>query len=166
MSEDRVLVGYLHSIAHQMEEMLKEAEEEERLLKATTDLPLVLRKFKEIRDANERLEVSRKKFNTFLDFFSRNIIPDMMQEQGVKTISLDDIGYRFTVSVKMNASMADKAAGMNWLRDEGHGDLIQETVNASSLSAFAKSYIEETGKDLPADLFKLSNLRYTSVTKL
>ena len=166
MSEDRVLVGYLNSLAHQMEEMLKEAAEEERLLKAATDLPSVLRTFKEIRDANERLEVSRKKFNTFLDFFSRNIIPDMMQEQGVKTISLDDIGYRFTVSVKMNASLADKAAGMDWLRDEGHGDLIQETVNASSLSAFAKSYIEETGKDLPADLFKLSNLRYTSVTKL
>ena len=65
-----------------------------------------------------------------------------------------------------DGSLADKVAGMGWLRDEGHGDLIQETVNASSLSAFAKSYIEETGKDLPADLFKLSNLRYTSVTKL
>ena len=156
MSEDRVLVGCLNSLAHQMEEMLKEAAEEERLLKAATDLPLVLRKFKEIRDANERLEASRKKFNTFLDFFSRNIIPDMMQEQGVKTISLDDIGYRFTVSVKMNASLADKAAGMDWLRDEGHGDLIQETVNAASLSAFAKSYIEETGKDFPQTCLNLA----------
>lgn len=149
-----------------MHQLLAEADAVEKLAKASTDLPNILKLFKQLRDANERLEVSRKKFNTFLDFFSRNIIPDMMQEQGVKTISLDDIGYRFTVSVKMNASMADKAAGMNWLRNEGHGDLIQETVNASSLSAFAKSYIEETGKDLPADLFKLSNLRYTSVTKL
>ena len=149
-----------------MQRLLTEADEAEKLIKASTDLPEVLKTFKRLRDANERLEASRKKFNTFLDFFSRNIIPDMMQEQGVKTISLDDIGYRFTVSVKMNASMADKAAGMEWLRNEGHGDLIQETVNASSLSAFAKSYIEETGKDLPADLFKLSSLRYTSVTKL
>ena len=71
-----------------MRRLVTEADEVEKLIKASTDLPNVLKLFKQLRDANERLEVSRKKFNTFLDFFSRNIIPDMMQEQGVKPYRL------------------------------------------------------------------------------
>jgi hypothetical protein len=54
---------------------------------------------------------------------------------------------------------------MNWLRDNGAESLIIETVNAQTLASYAKSVMEEEGKDLPHNLFKTNILTYTSITK-
>jgi hypothetical protein len=61
--------------------------------------------------------------------------------------------------------MLDKQLGMDWLRNTGNESLIQETVNSSTLAAFAKSKTEEEGKELPSDIFKTSVMTYTSITK-
>jgi len=60
----------------------------------------------------------------------------------------------------------DKDAGLNWLRANGHEGIIIETVNSSTLSAFAKSQLEEEGVDLPDDIFKIGTSPYTSITKV
>ena len=44
------------------------------------------------------------------------------------------------------------------LRGEGFGDLVYETVNANSLSAFVKEQISENGDTLPAWLDGLVNV--------
>ena len=44
------------------------------------------------------------------------------------------------------------------LRSEGFGDLIYETVNANSLSAFVKEQISENGDALPEWLTGLVNV--------
>ena len=44
------------------------------------------------------------------------------------------------------------------LRGEGYGDLVYETVNANSLSAFVKEQIAENGDVLPAWLTGLVNV--------
>jgi hypothetical protein len=129
------------------------------------ELTDVLKMFAKVRDQYDLLDDQRKKVYATLEHMSRSVIPDMMQEKDIKTISLAEAGLRFSVAVKISASMPDKLGGMAWLRSNGHGDLIQETVNASSLSAFAKTYIADTGKELP-EAFKVSNMTYTSVTKL
>ena len=50
--------------------------------------------------------------------------------------------------------MLDKDKGMAWLRETGNGGLIIPTVNAGTLSSFAKG---ETlaGHPLPSDIFKI-----------
>ena len=45
--------------------------------------------------------------------------------------------------------MKDKPVGFQWLREQGHGGLITETVNASTLAAFAKNMMDTEGKELP-----------------
>lgn len=129
-------------------------------------LPPVLKFFYHVQAIYEQLDETRKAIYAQLEGMSRNVIPEMMSEQGIKTISLEDIGYRFTVNARLSASIADKAKGYDWLREHGHGDLIQETVNSSSLSAFAKSFIAEKGQDLPPEIFKVSTMRFTSCTKI
>ena len=87
-----------------------------------------------------------------------------MEHEGVKTITLIGIG-RVTVSHRFSCSMLDKERGMKWLKDEGHGSIVQETVNSSTLAAFAKDITVNQGGSLPEDLFKVGTAPYTSITK-
>ena len=125
----------------------------------------VLRGYYEYSELHEQVDKTRKRVNAALEGISRNTIPGIFEDEGISTTTLKDIGRRFTVSTRMSCSMADPDAAKEWLRTNGHGALITETVNASTLAAFAKSQIVEQGKDLPPNLFKLSNMRYTSVTR-
>ena len=125
----------------------------------------VLRYYQDAKDSYDAFEKHRKKLGEMIESLSRNTIPEMMSEEGVGTVTLEDIGYRFTVSQRVSCTIQDKEAGYAWLRETGNESLITETVSSSTLSAFAKDYVEESGKDLPPEIFKLSSLVYTSVTK-
>jgi hypothetical protein len=61
--------------------------------------------------------------------------------------------------------MTDKQMGFEWLRDNNHGGVIQETVNAQTLGALAKE-LNNAGVDLPAPTFTTSIMTYTSITKV
>ena len=122
-------------------------------------------KYQRLNEEYDALDSERKKIGAMIEEMSRQIIPEMMSEEGIKTITIEEVGRRFTVANRISASMPDKEGGMAWLRENGHEDLIQETVNSSSLSSFAKSYMEDAGMDLPEGLFKISTLRYVSSTK-
>lgn len=58
-----------------------------------------------------------------------------------------------------------KQAAYWWLRLNGMGSLITETINASTLSAAARKQMED-GKDLPETYFKVDIVPNTSVTKV
>lgn len=129
-------------------------------------LPDALRYWKTLSDQYEELDKERKRIYQVIEDLSRKALPEMMAEEGVKTISLDDIGYRFTVSQRFSCSMPEKELGMEWLRNNGLGDLIQMTVNAGTLSSAVKKRIEDDGLDVPAELFNTNYMSYTSATKL
>ena len=69
-----------------------------------------------------------------------------------------------TVSYRWFASMVDKQAGMDWLRESGNGALIIETVAAPTLTAFAKDKAVN-GQPLPGNLFTVGSTPYTSIEK-
>jgi hypothetical protein len=132
----------------------------------SADLQVTLVTYFKVRDALDALEGQMKIAAALVESMSRRVIPDRMRQSDTKTISLASVQRRFTVTARMSASIIDKPRGHLWLSDNGHGDLIQPTVNASSLSSFAKAYLNEKGEDLPAEIFKVSTMEYTSVTKL
>lgn len=119
------------------------------------DLRILVASFKEARDSMQEI----------VDRLSTQSIPDVMQAMKVKTITLVGVG-RCTVAYRYSCSMIDKEAGYQWLRDTGNESLIAETVNSSSLSAFAKNLIETEGKELPEAIFKTGSMPYTSITKV
>jgi hypothetical protein len=129
------------------------------------DVPEILKMWNATKTHYEAADEMRKKVFASIEHLSRTIIPEVMDEKDIKTITLADIGYRFTVASKISCSMVDKNAGHEWLRGNGAEALIQPTVNASTLASFAKSYVADHGKDLPPDIFKISTMRYTSATK-
>lgn len=129
------------------------------------DLVSALHTFKSLGDLWDKFNDLKKEYNALYDQMSLYQIPDMMKDAGVKTINVEGVG-RVTVSYRFSCSMLDKEAGFEWLEESGHGDLIQRTVNFQTLSAFAKNMIQEEGKDLPEEIFKVGTIPYTSVTKV
>ena len=130
---------------------------------AHEDLDSVLTRFAEVRDLRDKLKAVYTAVNDLSEQMSAGIIPQRMEDLGVQTRH-HRLG-RFTVSYRTSASMTDKEAGKDWLRKNGHGDLIIETVNAQTLSAFAKGVIEE-GRDLPAEYFTVTLRPSTSFSPL
>ncbi len=128
----------------------------------TSKLSIILRYFNTLRDAYERMDEQRKRIFAQIEHLSRTVIPERMAEEGVTTMTLD--GFRYTVGTRSSTSILDKESGYGWLIINGHGDIIQQTVNASTLAAFARRYLEDTGKDLP-EFFKTTSMKFTSVTK-
>lgn len=118
--------------------------------------------------AYEVADAARKAFGKKVDFMKNSLLVEMMEQKGVKTLTLTlgrEGARRFTTNVRQSCTMTDKEGGMTWLREQGQGGLIQETVNASSLSAFSKQWAEEKGMDLPDAFFKVGTMKYVSVTK-
>lgn len=130
----------------------------------------ILKHFNDMRNTNDLIKEAREAIQQMTDDLSTRDIPDLLrmlkETRGLKTpIVIEGVG-RCTVSYRFSCSMLDKEAGMLWLTNNGHGGLIQPTVNSSSLGAFAKDMIETQGKDLPDDIFKTGQSAYTSITRV
>lgn len=131
-------------------------------------LPDACRTYKAIRDKYEELDEHRKKLLEHLENLNRDTIPTMMEDQKAPSIKVECAGgihYRFVRSQRLSVSMLNKEAGIQWLRDAGQGGIVQETVNAQTLSAFVKRWIQEDGRDVPEEFFKLNTMNIVSVTK-
>lgn len=118
------------------------------------------------REEYEALDEMRKGIGQIFETLSRGVIPEMMRAADTKTTTIDSIRRRFTISKRFSCSILDKEAGYKWLRDEGNGAIITETVNSSTLSAFAKKRIEDEGLEMPETIFKTSIMDITSATKV
>ena len=90
---------------------------------------------------------------------SEEIIPAKMQELGLESLTLKD-GSSVTVKQKVQASIPIRyrEEAFQWLRDNGHGDLIKNQVSAS----FGK------GEDQAANEFidNINSLGYEHTQKL
>ena len=130
----------------------------------TRDHVAIIKHYNHLRLATAAIKESREALAQMEEQLSREQIPDIMKEHGVKTITVEGVG-RVTVSYRFSCSMLDKELGLDWLRNNGHGGIIIETVNSSTLAAFAKSQLQDHGADLPEDIFKTGSSPYTSITK-
>jgi hypothetical protein len=94
-----------------------------------------------IMDINERLRI-----------MNVEVIPDQMAEQGLRGVPLAD-GGRFELRSKAFCSvrMGKKPELESWLVSVDAADLIQPTVNASTLKSFCKSRLDQ-GEELPEDI--------------
>lgn len=132
---------------------------------AAQDPVILVTHFDSLRHVNELVKEAREALSEMADLLSTRDIPDLFRDKKVKTLTVEGVG-RCIVSYRYSCSMLNKDAGFQWLRNNGHGGLIQETVNAQTLGSFAKNLIETEGKDMPDDIFKTGQSPYTSITKV
>ena len=162
MSE--VAVEKLAVLANQLASLTDELTREVMSHQSDDHLALV-RYFDKFRKSADTFSDAKKAITELHDRMSREFVPDAMRAADVKTVNIVGIG-RVSISHRFSCSIVSgmKDTALEWLRGHNLGGIIQETVNSSTLSATAKRMIEEEGKDLPDDIFKVSTSPYTSIT--
>lgn len=91
-------------------------------------------------------------------------LPELMLEDNIRTVSFSGLGrvqLGSDVYASIPAPKRDEA--WQWLRDNNSGDLITETVNSSTLKAWAKEKIA-AGVELP-DCFTVTPFNRVSIVK-
>ena len=119
----------------------------------------------DIRKKKDSLEDALKEINEEFDFLRITKIPTVMRDDGVDRLSVSGVG-RVSITADLHVSIkADqKEAFYDWLRDNGRGDLISETVNASTLKAAVKRMFQ-SGEIVPEELLNVSPFERASITK-
>lgn len=94
-----------------------------------------------------------------MNALDKNVLPKLFDHHGVDMVRIPELGRSFSLRQMTTASMLEKEAALAWLRDNGHGDLIQETVNAGTLASFIRNMILEQGVEPPEELFKVNSYK-------
>lgn len=112
-------------------------------------LTALAQSFRHLKDRKEVLETELKEVNGLIEDVQVNQLPKMMDENNVEKFTVAGVGTIYQqVKVYAYVKKEDQAGFYDWLRENGHGDLIKAIVFSPTLSSFAKEQIE-AGNDLP-----------------
>lgn len=117
-----------------------------------------------LKQLDEKLEDVAKGLGKIVEEIKTKTMPTLFERDKLTSCNTK-MGYRVGVSMLTRASMVDKEAAKQWLKDNGLGDIVTETVNAQTLAATAKTLLED-GKELDPELFNVILVPTTSVTKI
>jgi hypothetical protein len=131
---------------------------------ASGDHIQIIKHYDKLRQVTALIKESREVLAQLEEKMSREQVPDALRANNIRTITVEGVG-RVSLGTRWSASMPDKEAGFEWLRGNGHGGVIQETVNAQTLGALAKE-LNNDGTELPAPTFATNIMTYTSITKV
>ena len=123
----------------------------------TTTLFELADQLKDLRDMKKGLEQKLKDINAQLDEKDATLAAAMAESE-TQNFTRAGIMFCLTNTTRASATAERKEELFDALRTEGFGDLIYETVNANSLSAFVKEQIAENADTLPDWLNGLVNV--------
>lgn len=125
----------------------------------------LIREMDRVQQQKDHLDSELKKINSRFDYLRLAAVPNKMDEEGIDNITIEGVGRLGLTSdayVSIKAGMKDQA--WQWLSDNGHGDLITETINPSSLKAAVKQMISKA-EEVPEDLFNVTPFTRASITR-
>ena len=114
-------------------------------------------KLKALRDQKDALEAELKQVNMDIDNADW-YLANHMTETETQNFTRAGVIFCLTTKTRASALAGQKEALYEALRSQGYGDLVYETVNANSLSAFVKEQIEANKDALPEWLDGLINV--------
>jgi len=154
----------LSTICAHLAEVAGEIRNETDDVVSSNDHIEVIKHYDKLRHMTALIKESREALEQIETRLSRENVPEVMRAHNIRSITVEGVG-RVSLGTRWSASMPDKYAGFEWLRGNGHGGVIQETVNAQTLGALAKELSNE-GAELPAPTFTTNVMTYTSITKV
>jgi hypothetical protein len=125
----------------------------------------LIRAMAKIREQKDAIESEAKAVAREYEFLTKVKIPEAFDNDGIKNMSVDGIG-RISLRTDIYASIkaGHKEEALQWLSDIGSEDLIQPTVNSSTLKAFLKGRIK-SGEDTPEEFFNITPYQQATITK-
>jgi hypothetical protein len=115
--------------------------------------------------AMKKVESDLKSLEDLYRKYKELEVPAAFEQDGVTSLPLAE-GFRVGTSTTIRASIREgmKQHAYSWLVENGHGDIIAETVNSSTLSATARE-LREANLELPEKWFNVADMPNTSVTQ-
>lgn len=119
-----------------------------------------------LQEQKDALEADLSEVNKELDLLRTKKIPELMESMELRNVTIEGIG-RVQLAADIYASTREgkKDAAMQWLRDLGYDNMIQETYNSSSLKALLRRMLAE-GVDIPDDIFNVTPFTRASIVKV
>lgn len=131
-------------------------------VKNVTDLAHIMKAVEEVK---EYVSVLSKFVNAEYDMIRLELMPALMEEQGIEGMKIEDLG-RLGLAGDMYVSIKAgcKEDFLKWLKKYKLGDLAKPEVNSSTLKAFVKARMAG-GKPLPTELLNVTPFTRASITK-
>ncbi|MCE5343200.1 MAG: hypothetical protein LLF96_06395 [Eubacteriales bacterium] len=105
-------------------------------------------RLKELRDAKKEAEQRVKELNAAIDD-ADYALSELMAQTETQSFNRAGTLFYLTTTTRASARPDRKTELYGALKAEGYGDLVYETVNANSLSAFVKEQRAENDDALP-----------------
>jgi hypothetical protein len=107
---------------------------------ASVDTNDLLRKIKELRDEDAKLEVLKQQISEKLEAISQ-VVCDRWELEGVSSMNID--GDTYSVTTKLYVSASDKEKYFEWLKANGMENLIQQNVAPKTTESLVRERLEE-----------------------
>lgn len=119
---------------------------------------------KAIQARMDEMDIEWKALTKELDEIRLKLIPDLMNEEGIRTVTFDGIG-RVQLAADLYVSIiGNKEGTYEWMRDNGYGGVVVEYIHPSTLKATIKEGMK-AGRKFPEDKFKISPFSRASIVK-
>jgi len=105
-------------------------------------------RLKNLRDAKKDAEQRVKELNAEIDEVDYEL-SELMAETETQNFTRSGTMFCLTTATRASATAGKKDELYSLLKENGYGDLVYETVNANSLSAFVKEQMAENNDLLP-----------------
>lgn len=113
----------------------------------------------------EEITALKSKIQKAHDFLSIDVLPDRMDEEGIQTLKIKDVGrLQMSSDIRCAVPAANRDDVKDWLNNNGHGSMVSETINASTLKAFVREMMKEN-KEWPSHLLKVTPYSRATVVK-
>lgn len=127
-------------------------------------LKTVARHHQRLRAKHDKVKAQNAETWSEVDYLRFILIPKLMTELGTDNIKLPGIG-RVTVRTEASCSTLDKEALFEWLSQEGHDELMSNTVNSSTLKAFILNQLRDKEPIPGPDVIKFSTHEMAVINK-
>mgnify|MGYP000857457659 FL=1 len=110
------------------------------------------------------MDIEWKALTKELDEIRLKLIPDLMNEEGIRTVTFDGIG-RVQLAADLYVSIiGNEGETYEWMKDNGYGGVVVEYIHPSTLKAIIKEGMK-AGREFPEDKFKISPFSRASIVK-
>lgn len=103
---------------------------------------------KNLRDEKKQLEDKLKYINSQIEKADYHLAL-VMAESEIQNFTHSENMFCLTTKVRVSPLIEQKSCLFEELKKKGYGDLVYETVNSNSLSAFVKEQMAENNDTLP-----------------
>ena len=114
----------------------------------SNDLFALADELRELKETKKRLEDELKTVGLEIDRVDA-VLAQRMADTETQNFTRNSTMFCLTSTTRASAVAGRKDELLEALRAEGYGDLVYETVNANSLSAFIKEQTTDNGDTLP-----------------